>query len=121
MKLILSFLISLIISTSASCNSQKTMSHKLHKNELKSSTDSSTNKSKYTYGTIIINKENSECSVLIELEDGVFFDPINLDEKFESFKIDKLKIKFTYQPLRMMNRCDKANPISIVELLKSEN
>ena len=40
-------------------------------------------------------------------------DPINLEE---SMKKDGLKVWVTYQGLRMMNRCEKANPVSIVEI-----
>lgn len=62
-------------------------------------------------GIIVYSAIESDCKYTIQvIPEGNFFDPINLDD---SFKIDGAKVWFKYYPLRMMNRCDKANPISI--------
>lgn len=65
----------------------------------------------YSKGTIVYSDVKGDCEYTILLEpDGNLFDPINLGE---SFKKDGAKIWFTFRGLRMMNRCDKANPVSI--------
>jgi len=69
-------------------------------------------------GTISQSTMAGDCpfTIKVESEDGSYFlDPINLDE---TYKIDGEKIWFTYNGLRMMNRCDKASPISIKEIQK---
>ena len=42
-------------------------------------------------------------------------DPINITEEF---KKDGEKIWIKFGGLKMMNRCEKANPISIIEIQK---
>lgn len=75
----------------------------------------------FKMGTIVASKEEGDCPFVIQLEEEdkqpYFFDPINLDE---SFKVNGQKIWFTFGPLRMMNRCEKANPVSIIEIQKRE-
>lgn len=69
-------------------------------------------------GIIVSSKKEGECPFTIKVkgDEGAYhLDPINLDE---SFKKDGQKIWFTYNGLRMMNRCDYANPISIKEIQK---
>jgi len=44
------------------------------------------------------------------------YDPINLDESFSAFKQDGMKVWFTFAGLRMMNRCEKANPINLIDI-----
>lgn len=65
----------------------------------------------YHKGIIVYSAIESDCKYTIQvMPEGNFFDPINLDD---AFKLDGAKVWFSYFPLRMMNRCDKANPISI--------
>jgi len=75
----------------------------------------------FKMGTIIASKEEGDCPFVIQLEGDdkqpYFLDPINLDE---SFKINGAKIWFTFGPLGRMNRCEKANPVSIIEMQKRE-
>lgn len=69
-------------------------------------------------GTISESTAEGDCPFTIKVngdEGSYFLDPINLDE---TYKIDGEKIWFTYNGLRMMNRCDKASPISIKEIQK---
>lgn len=65
----------------------------------------------YSKGTIVYSDIKGDCEYTIRVEStGTLFDPINLEN---NFKKDGAKIWFTFNGLRMMNRCDKANPISI--------
>lgn len=68
----------------------------------------------YKKGTIVASRTEGDCPYVIQLEDDTgkpyFLDPINLDE---SYKKDGEKIWFTFSGLRMMNRCEKANPINL--------
>ena len=70
-------------------------------------------------GTIITSKIEGDCPSTIKIQGKealYFLDPINLEE---NYKNDGEKIWFKFAGLRMMNRCDKANPISITEIVKS--
>ncbi len=42
-------------------------------------------------------------------------DPTNLEEEF---MVEGLRVRFDYQPLRMMNRCKEANPIRVLSMVK---
>lgn len=68
----------------------------------------------YTSGTIAYSEVEDDCMYTIRVvnedESSLFLDPINLED---AYKKDGLKIKFQYRPLKMKNRCNKANPISI--------
>ena len=69
----------------------------------------------YIKGTIVFSNKPDDCPYTIQLEgeDNLMYDPINLDVKFQ--RHDE-KIWFTFSPLRRMNRCKKANPISITDI-----
>ena len=71
----------------------------------------------YTKGTIVFSDKPDDCPYTIQLEgkDNLMYDPINLDVKFQ--KHDE-KIWFTFNQLRRMNRCVKANPISLSDIKK---
>lgn len=75
----------------------------------------------FKIGTIVASKAEGDCPYVIQMEgedkQPYFLDPINLDE---SYKKDGEKIWFTYAGLRMMNRCLKANPVSIIDMQKRE-
>ncbi len=69
-------------------------------------------------GVIVTSKKEGDCPITIQVEgkDGAYFlDPINITEEY---KIDGEQVWFTFGGLRMMNRCEKANPISIIEIQK---
>ena len=75
----------------------------------------------FKMGTIVASKAEGDCPFTIQMEGEdkpYFLDPINLDE---SFKKNGQKVWFTFNGLRMMNRCEKANPVSIVEMKKRED
>ncbi len=69
-------------------------------------------------GTIISSKIEGDCPITIQVEgkEGSYFlDPINLED---NYKNDGEKVWFKFAGLRRMNRCEKANPISIIEIQK---
>ncbi|MFK5982614.1 MAG: hypothetical protein QM499_06845 [Flavobacteriaceae bacterium] len=72
----------------------------------------------FTNGTITISKKEGDCPITIKVvgKDGSYYlDPINLSSDFQK---EGKKVWFKYGGLRMMNRCDKASPISIIEIQK---
>jgi len=75
----------------------------------------------YKMGTIVASKTEGDCPYVIEMKDDAgkpyYLDPINLEE---SYKKDGAKIWFTFAGLRMMNRCEKANPVNIIQMEKRE-
>jgi len=69
-------------------------------------------------GTIVTSKVEGDCPITIQVEgkDGPYFlDPMDLED---NFKTNGEKVWFKFGPLRRMNRCDKASPISIIEIQK---
>jgi uncharacterized protein YceK len=74
----------------------------------------------FKMGTIVASKVEGDCPYTIQLVDdnySYYLDPINLDEGFKKHG-EKIWLKFA--GLKMMNRCEKANPISIIEIQKRE-
>ena len=70
-------------------------------------------------GTIVASDAEGDCPFTIRLEDKtgtLMYDPINLDKSFSTFKQDGMKVWFTFAGLRMMNRCEKANPINLIDI-----
>ncbi|MFC7358077.1 hypothetical protein ACFQO1_10285 [Jejudonia soesokkakensis] len=71
-------------------------------------------------GTILYSAEENDCAYTIKVsneESGfVLYDPINLEDTYMK---EGLNVKFQFKPLKMKNRCDKANPISIT-LMKAK-
>ena len=108
-----------------SCNSSKTSSNA----ETPSSTETSTNTNAmdeqqliadgFLKGAIEFSEMEGDCPYTIKLKNdsGEFYylDPINLEE---SFKSDGEEVWIKFQGLRRMNRCNKANPIEILEIKK---
>lgn len=70
----------------------------------------------FTMGTIVASTAEDDCPYVIksQIDDTeVLFDPINLEEGFMK---DNMKVWYKYNPLRMANRCQKANPVSLTEI-----
>jgi len=70
----------------------------------------------YTMGTIVASTAEGDCPFVISSEiDGnaVMYDPINLEE---TYKQDGMKVWYKFNGLRMMNRCEKANPVNLSEI-----
>ena len=71
----------------------------------------------FTAGVIQENTKKEDCQFTIIVSEQnkqvYFLDPINLDEKK---KKNGLVVFFKYRPLRMMSRCQRANPVEIQEM-----
>lgn len=110
-----------------SCNSSKKTVQKTTDNTM--SNEQSVNK---VMDTQMINDgfhvgeikhlKNSKCEyIIIDQATKAKFDPINISEEtYETLRKDAQKIYYKYRPLRMMNRCTDANPISLIEIKKRE-
>lgn len=67
-------------------------------------------------GTIVYSDVEGDCPYTIDVDSDDYkylLDPINLEE---NYKKDGMKIWFKFAGLKMMNRCEKANPINILEI-----
>ncbi len=71
----------------------------------------------YLPGRIIYSDLADDCEYTIQLKDGdrdfYYVDPINLDEKFNT---DGQTVWVKFGGLNRMNRCEKAAPVSIIEI-----
>ena len=76
----------------------------------------------YSVGTIKY-LSNSKCPyIIVDEKTGAKFDPINMqEERFADYKKDQQKVFYKYRPLRMMNRCEEAQPIEIEDIKKRED
>jgi len=102
-----------------SCTSKKTTTDAMTDTE-RTSLNTKMMENGFKMGTIIASKLEGDCPYTIQLVDdnySYYLDPINLDE---GFKKHGEKIWFKFAGLKMMNRCEKANPISIIEIQKRE-
>jgi|TARA_B110000091_G_scaffold3485_1_gene3443 Fe2+ transport system protein FeoA len=74
----------------------------------------------FTKGTVVTSKIEGDCPITIKVQGkdaSYFLDPINL----ENIEINEGEnIWFKFAGLMMMNRCEKANPISIIEIVKNK-
>ncbi len=71
-------------------------------------------------GTIVYSEVENDCPYTIQIENedpSYFLDPVNLEE---AYKKDGMKIWVQYAGMRMMNRCEKANPVNVVAIQKRE-
>ena len=68
-------------------------------------------------GEIVYSDTEGDCEYTIKTIDEPieFLDPSNLSKEFQ---VDGMLIWFKYTGLRQENRCKKARPIEIVEILK---
>ncbi len=119
MKLLL-FSISIItLVTFSCCSASKKTSNEVSK---KSETVMDSKKmleEGYWEGVVVLSKAEGDCPVTIKIdnkEGSYFLDPINMTEKYKGFIIEGTKVWIKYAGLRMMNRCDKASPVNIVDL-----
>lgn len=71
----------------------------------------------YTAGVIVYSQDKDDCEYTIKLKDGLFYDPINLED---GYKKEGMAVYFKFRGLRMRNRCNKANPISIEEIRQAK-
>lgn len=69
----------------------------------------------FTKGTIVYSDKEGDCEYTIKLEDGRFFESMDLKEEY---MVDGMKVWFSYAPQRRMNTCQKANPVGINDMKK---
>ncbi len=71
----------------------------------------------FTKGTIVASTIEGDCPFTIKVEtiDSYLLDPVNLDASYQK---DGEKIWVKYVGMRMANRCEKANPVTISEIQK---
>ena len=101
------------------CTSKKTTADAMADTE-KTSLNTKMMENGFKMGTIVVSTAEGDCPYTIQLDDdnySYYLDPINLDEGFKKHG-EKIWVKFA--GLKMMNRCEKANPISIIEIQKRE-
>lgn len=91
-----------------SCQSKKTNVDTMKVSESKMIDDG------FKKAIVVYSKVPGDCEYTLAVEgETVLFDPINLEGKFQKSQ-EKVWVK--YNPLRMPNRCDKANPVEIIEI-----
>ena len=118
MNFIKTFFALIILTTVVACSSTKTKENSNENStaEVVNKNDKMINEG-YTMGTIVFSDKADDCAYTIQLDGktNVMYDPINLDVKYQKHNE---KIWFTFSPLRRMNRCEKANPVSITDIKK---
>jgi hypothetical protein len=118
--IIRSLLIALCVFVTANCTSKKTTANETVKNATNTMNKAEMISNGFTFGTIEESIKEGDCPFTIRMGDAkekTYYDPINLDD---SFKKDGMEVFFKFGGLRMMNRCNKANPIEIVEIQAKE-
>ena len=103
----------------SSCTSKKTTTDAMTDTE-RTASNTKMMENGFKMGTIIASKLEGDCPYTIQLVDdnySYYLDPINLDEGFKKHG-EKIWVKFG--GLKMANRCEKANPISIIDIQKRE-
>ena len=102
-----------------SCNStHKSITNNTEEEEEAQMESNKMTEAGFTSGTIVYSEKEGDCPTTIQVEGGeeaLFYDPINIAEVFKN---DGNKVWFKFTRLRMMNRCDKAGPIRIEEILE---
>lgn len=73
----------------------------------------------FVKGIVVYSTQEGDCAYTIKIENEAenprYLDPVNWDE---NFRRDGAEVWIKYHSLRRMNRCDKANPVEIVEIKK---
>ncbi len=97
-----------------SCNSRKNMDTKTF---IKSEKYKKMISDGYTFGKIIKSNVKGDCEFSIKISDSLYYDPVNLSDLYRK---DKLEIWFKFTRMRRMNRCQKALPITINDIVKKK-
>lgn len=91
-----------------SCQSKKASTETIKISEEKMITEG------FKKAVVIYSAVPGDCEYTISVEgESTLFDPINLEA---SYKNSQTKIWVKYNPLRMPNRCEKANPVEITDI-----
>lgn len=101
-----------ILLVAFSCNSKKNIADEESGNKQKEMIEAGFKKA-----TILYSEKEGDCPYTLKIEGGTYlFDPINLEE---AYKEANMEVWVKYRPLRIPNRCDKANPVEITEIEKA--
>ncbi|GEQ84665.1 hypothetical protein ULMS_01730 [Patiriisocius marinistellae] len=116
--IIRTLILTLCISITACCTSKKSTTDANMDSTEKSEimmTDAKMMEAGFKQGVIVASNIEGDCPFTIKIDGDqpYFLDPINLDDMY---KKDGMKIWFTFNGLRMMNRCEKANPVNVNEI-----
>ncbi|WP_144668646.1 hypothetical protein [Dokdonia sp. Hel_I_53] len=104
--------LSLVAAVALSCCGQKAASEESNKSAL--TEEVTFNPKGYTSGTIVQSKAQGDCEWAIQLENGDFVETMDMDKTFlESGK----KVWLKYTPQRRMQRCTKASPVAVSEMV----
>lgn len=111
-------ILAVVFCTAGACkSSEKTATDTEEKTEVmtngKDVTTGVGNADNMTMGTIVYSDKEGDCEYTIKTNDGRMFDPQNMDKAFHK---NGMKVQFSFSPLRMMNRCEKANPVSLTTI-----
>lgn len=68
----------------------------------------------FTKGTIVYSKEPGDCEWTIKLDNGVHYESMTLPEEYKKADIT---VYFKFIPQRRPNKCAKANPVEITEMI----
>ena len=115
MKLFKIAILTLCIGLTACCTSKKASSDSETSNMKTSMTETEMMEAGFQSGTIVASNADGDCPFVIKTDgkETLMYDPINITD---DYKKDGMKIWFTFRGLRMMNRCDKANPVELIEM-----
>lgn len=109
--------ITLFILLGVCCSSKKTSADIAAKSQISSVKKAELISKGFTPGVIQESPQKEDCifTILVNEQNKqpYLLDPINLDE---TYKKNELVVFFKYRPLRMMNRCQRANPVEIQEM-----
>lgn len=115
MMILRTLLATLCIFTTVCCTSKKSASETTNTKNIMNQEEMITNG--FSYGTIEESTKEGDCQFTIRLTNNekevYYLDPVDLDD---SYKKDGQEVYFKFRGLRMMNRCEKANPIQIEEI-----
>ncbi len=105
--------LSLVAAIALSCCGQKAASEE---NLKSTAVDTSTNfdTTGYTSGIIVQSKAEGDCEWTIQLKSGDFIEAMDMNT---DFLVGGKKVWVKYTPQRRMQRCDKASPVAITEMV----
>lgn len=123
MNILIKFSAILFLSIASSCDSAKTAAtEKETETKTTKSMDSKLVAEGFIAGTVKYQADSKCTYVIVDEKTNLKYDPINIDDvKFIVFKKDADKVYFKFRLLRMMNRCEDAQPIELENIKKRED
>ncbi len=107
-------IVTLLLVLAVSCNSKKPTTENTVGAD--TNTEAKMLEAGFKKGVVVASNEEGDCPYTLRVsgQDNLL-DPINLEENYKSSGV---QVWFKYNPLRMPNRCEKANPVEITEIQK---